>query len=59
MALPLLISGTAWEQIYSCQTLVFECIENLRNMILCVASWTVDMVVLFGLELETTPENTV
>ena len=56
MALPLLIGGRA-EQSYSCQTLVFECVENFSNMIVCVASWTLDMAVLFGLELEPPPEN--
>ena len=51
-----LIGGRA-EQSYSCQTLVFECVENFSNMIVCVASWTLDMAVLFGLELEPPPEN--
>jgi len=53
---PLLIGERALEQSYSCQTLVFLFVECV-DMIVCVANWTLDMEVLFGLELETPPEN--
>ena len=51
---PLLIGGRAWEQSYSCQTLVFLFVECV-GMILLVTSWTLDMALLFG--LETPPVN--